>query len=627
MKAMAPLRSVRAQLVLLVAVALAPSVLLILLIMAQQRTFVAERALSRTVELTRVISASHGQLIESSRVLLNTMANTPAIQEQRRDECNQMVERVVQSAAAYLSLGVADADGNVWCRYPNPETLTNVSGISYFQRAVETRGFAIGGFTIGQVTQRRILTLGYPVYGDDGSLKSVIGIGVDVTELNQRVQALNLAPEFSVLLVDRDGKVVIGWPEDSIAVGEEVPAGPFRDALLNPTTDGETPIELSGPDGVSRDYFFKPVDFVPDRDLIVAVGLELATTLEPVNQSVVVSVTVGLLLIIAAGVAAWWFGDRRLARPIRSLAYAARRIQLGQLQRRAEIPAHSSELHTLIADFNAMAENLQKQAEELQAANIELERRVEHRTQRLRTSLEELRRSREQLRLLTGRQRQILEDEQTRISREVHDQLGQALTGAKMDVAQIERRLRNLVDVPGVAEALEVAQSLNALMDETVQTARAIARRLRPSLLDDIGLTAAIDWMARDVAGRADLDVRLKGDDVGPMAGSITTAAYRIAQEAVTNVVRHAQARSVTIELESDGKGLRMAIVDDGIGMRQPSDVPATLGMLGMRERAEDLGGSVVWEAGVRGGTRVSVYIPFQFEGRRPETDGATPSL
>lgn len=626
MKAMAPLRSVRAQLVLLVAVALAPSVLLILLIMAQQRTFVAERALSRTVELTRVISASHGQLIESSRVLLNTLANSPAIQEQRRDECNQMVERVVQSAAAYLSLGVADANGDVWCRYPNPEIQTNVSGISYFQRAVDTRGFAIGGFAIGQVTQRRILTLGYPVYGDDGTLKSVIGVGVDVTELNQRVQALNLASESSVLLVDRDGKVVIAWPEDSIAVGEEVPAGPFRDALLNPDNERETPLALDGPDGVSRDYFFRPVDYVPDRDLIVAVGLELATTLEPVNQSVVISVSFGLLLIIAAGFAAWWFGDRRLARPIRSLAYAARRIQLGQLQRRAEIPAHSSELHTLIADFNAMAENLQKQAEELQAANLELERRVEHRTQRLRTSLEELRRSREQLRLLTGRQRQILEDEQTRISREVHDQLGQALTGAKMDVAQIERRLRNHIDVPGIAEALEVAQSLNALMDETVQTARAIARRLRPSLLDDIGLTAAIEWMARDVAGRADLDVTLKGDDVGPMAGSITTAAYRIAQEAVTNVVRHAQARSVTIELERDEKGLRMAISDDGVGMRQPSDVPATLGMLGMRERAEDLGGAVVWEAGVRGGTRVSVYIPFQFEGRRPETDGATPN-
>ncbi len=626
MKALAPLRSVRAQLVLLVAVALAPSVLLILLIMAQQRTFVAERALNRTVELARVISAGHGELIESSRVLLTTMANTPAIQEQRRDECNQLAERVVRSATSYLSLGVADPEGNVWCRYPDPENLTNVAATSYFQRAIESRGFAVGGFAIGQVTRQRILTLGYPVYGDDGALQAVIGVGVDVTELNQRVQALNLAPEFSVLLADRDGKVVIAWPEGSIAVGEQVPAGPFREALLNPESEGDTPVAVDGPDGVSRDYFFRTVDYVPDRDLIVTVGLELETTLEPVNQSVIVSVSFGLFLILAAGLAAWWFGDRRLARPIRSLAYAARRIQLGQLQRRAEIPAHSSELHTLIADFNAMAENLQKQAEELQAANVELERRVEHRTQRLKTSLEELRRSREQLRLLTGRQRQILEDEQTRISREVHDQLGQALTGAKMDVAQIERRLRGHVDVPGVAEALEVAQSLNALMDETVQTARAIARRLRPSLLDDIGLTAAIEWMARDVAGRADLDVILKGDDVGPMAGSITTAAYRIAQEAVTNVVRHARAHSVTIELHRDEKGLRMTIVDDGVGMRQPADVPATLGMLGMRERAEDLGGSVVWEAGVRGGTRVSVYIPFQFEGRRPETDGATPN-
>lgn len=624
MKAVTTLRSVRAQLVLLVAVALTPSVLLILLITAQQRTLISERAVNRAVELARVVSATHGQLIESSRVLMATIANTPAIQEQRRDECNVLVQRAVQFSSSYVSIGVADAEGNVWCRYPSPEIATNVTTTPYFLRAVQSGAFAIGGFTIGQVSQRRILSLGYPVYNDDGSLASVIGAGIDVNELNQRVDALNLSADYSVVVVDREANVVISWPETVATVGEPVPVGAFRDKLLAPASQPEESQVLVGPDGVSRTYVFRSVEYTPDRDLGVAVGLELATTLEPVNQSVILSIILGLALIVVAGSVAWLFGDRRLARPIRSLAYAARRIQLGQVQRRAEISAHSSELMTLITDFNAMAATLQKQAQELKAANQELEQRVEHRTQRLRASLEELRRSREQLRLLSGRQRQILEDEQTRISREVHDQLGQALTGAKMDVAQIERRLRDHADVPDVSQALEVARSLNSLMDETVQTARAIARRLRPSLLDDIGLAAAIEWMARDVAGRADLDVTIKGEDIGPLSDTITTTAYRIAQEAVTNVVRHAQARSVTIEIQSDEKRLQMVITDDGVGLREAGTAPTTLGMLGMRERAEDLGGSVIWEANIHGGTRVSVYIPFEFEGRRPEADGAS---
>jgi len=603
----------RSQLVALVLVALTPALLLTLLTASQQRTALLERGAEQSQDLARTISASHGELIESARVLLATIAETPAIQERRADECVSMAQRIVSATTSYVALAATDAQGVSWCRYPQPESVSDYSDREYFQRVSGGHGFVVGGYQIGQVTQRRLITLALPVHDDQEQLSTILLLGLDVDELNRRVAALGLAPEYTVTLVDRSATVIIDWPAGGAeTVGESLPEGALRQALLADSGPGPEPRILTGPGGTERLYAFRSVEHTPGQDLIIAVGIELEAALRPVDQSIALYVGLGSGLILLGGVAAWWFGERRLAQPIRSLARAARQIQSGRLDRRAAADGHASEIANLVTDFNAMADTLQAQSDALIAANQDLERRVENRTQRLRSSLDELRRSREQLRQLSGRQRQLLEAEQTRISREVHDQLGQALTGAKMDLALIERRLRGLADQPTVAEALETVRGLTVLMDETIQVARAIARRLRPSLLDDLGLAAAIEWMARDVAGRAGLGVNFTSDDsLGRLPDAIGTGAYRIAQEAVTNIVRHAQASTVTIALQPEADGLRLTITDDGIGLSAADPPQTSLGMLGMRERAEELGGAIDWEPGASGGTRLSAWLPL----------------
>ncbi|MBL8096778.1 MAG: hypothetical protein JNL73_21560, partial [Anaerolineales bacterium] len=139
----------------------------------------------------------------------------------------------------------------------------------------------------------------------------------------------------------------------------------------------------------------------------------------------------------------------------------------------------------------------------------------------------------------------------------------------------------------------------------------AIARRLRPSLLDDLGLAAAIEWMARDVAGRAGLQVEVTAAELGRLPETLATGAYRITQEAVTNVVRHAGARTITLDLRRDAGELRLTIGDDGLGLTNAGTASTSLGMLGMRERAEELGGSIDWETGAAGGTQVRVRLPL----------------
>ncbi len=615
MNPLAFLRSVRSQLVALVIVALTPAFLLMIVTAGQQRAALVDRASDQNVELARAIGASQGELIESARVLLTTIADTPAIQEHRRDECNAMAQRIIQAATAYVALTAADSDGMSWCRYPQPDAVSDGSKNEYFVRALETRAFAIGGFQIGQVTKRRVLTVAAPVLDAQGKIISVLALGIDVDELNRRIDGLGLASDYSVLLVDRDGTLIIDWPK-TLTVGEQVPAGALRDALLAEHTSALPPQALIGPNGIERLYAFRVVDHTPDQDLTIAVGIELGAALRPVDQAIWLSLVLGVSLLLLGGISAWWFGDRRLARPIRSLAYAARQIQSGRLDQRAQAAGQASEIADLVADFNAMADTLETQAADLTLANQNLERRVESRTQQLKASLDELRRSREQLRRLSGRQRQMLEEEQTRISREVHDQLGQSLTGAKMDLALIERRLRGHAAEPAVAEAIDVARSLTELMDETIQVARAIARRLRPSLLDDLGLAAAIEWMARDVAGRSGLNVTMNADEgIARLPEQIGTATYRIAQEAVTNIVRHARAHTVAIDLRQEGDGLRLTITDDGIGLPQDDAATTSLGLLGMRERAEEMGGTIVWEPGAAGGTRVNLFVPIETTG------------
>ncbi len=617
-------RSVRSQLVALVLVALTPALLLTLLTAAQQRGALVARGAEQSLELARAISASHGELIESARVLLATVAETPAIQEGRAEECVAMAQRIVGASSSYIGLAVADPEGRSWCRYPQPEAISDTSEREYFQRALQSRRFVIGGFQIGQVTQRRLLSLAWPVVDAQNRLVSIVILGVDVDELNRRIDALDLAPGYAVTLVDRTGTTVIDWPKaGAVTVGDALPESAFRQALLSSATATQPPHVLTGPDGIERLYAFRTVEHTPDQDLIIAVGLDVNAALQPIDQTIGWTLGLSATVILLGGVLAWWFGDRRLALPIRSLARAARQIQSGQLDQRVKASGQASEIKSLVADFNAMAVTLQTQSDDLIAANQDLERRVDNRTQRLKASLDELRRSRELLRQLSGRQRRLLEEEQTRISREVHDQLGQALTGAKMDLALIERRLRAHADTPAVAEALETTRSLTGLMDETIQVARAIARRLRPSLLDDLGLAAAIEWMARDVAGRAGLQVEVTADELGRLPETLATGAYRITQEAVTNVVRHAGARTITLNLQRDAGELRLTIGDDGLGLTNAGTASTSLGMLGMRERAEELGGSIDWETGAAGGTQVRVRLPLADTGPRPAGEDA----
>ena len=221
---------------------------------------------------------------------------------------------------------------------------------------------------------------------------------------------------------------------------------------------------------------------------------------------------------------------------------------------------------------------------------------------------EHLRQSEESLRALAARLHSVREEEQTRIAREIHDQLGQAMTGLKMDLMWVVTRLP-----PGQRALAAKAKSMSRLIDDTIRMVRKIASRLRPEVLDELGLLAAIGWQARDFQKRAGIRCKV-GLPAEPVAldQGCSTAVFRIFQELLTNVARHATATKVDVVMRVGADALVLVVEDNGRGIPEEEiHNPKSLGLLGMRERVLPYGGKVDI-SGVRGrGTRVAVSVPL----------------
>jgi PAS domain S-box-containing protein len=225
---------------------------------------------------------------------------------------------------------------------------------------------------------------------------------------------------------------------------------------------------------------------------------------------------------------------------------------------------------------------------------------------------EQLRASQEQLHDLAGYLETSREEERTRIARGIHDELGQVLTALKIDLSWLARRLPD-----GQLGLTEKVGAMSDLVDATIQTVRRVATELRPGVLDDLGLAAALEWQAGEFSARTGIGCELDlCDPEMALDHDLSTALFRIVQETLTNVARHAEATQVKVKLSRGPDGLVLVIRDDGRGITVEETLdPKSLGLLGMQERARAWGGDVAFH-GVRGeGTTVTVKIPW-VEGR-----------
>lgn len=219
---------------------------------------------------------------------------------------------------------------------------------------------------------------------------------------------------------------------------------------------------------------------------------------------------------------------------------------------------------------------------------------------------EELRLSRERLRELAAYINTAREEQRAHIARELHDVVGGMLTSMKLDIHRINRRIAD-------PELIEITADLSQLVQESIDTVRSISENLRPGVLDHLDLLAAVQSALREFAERTEIDCELVADEFAErLSQPRETAVYRICQEALTNIARHAQASRVTVRLKAVAGCLYMDIEDNGRGMPSTSPTGKSIGLVSMAERAREFGGQLSLKAAHTGGTCLQVTIPLE---------------
>jgi signal transduction histidine kinase len=279
----------------------------------------------------------------------------------------------------------------------------------------------------------------------------------------------------------------------------------------------------------------------------------------------------------------------------------------------AAVVAERREAEETLQQLNAVLEQrIDERTVQLRASNAQLQNEVVQRQQAQRR-LEE---SQAQLRQLSAYLETSREQERAEMAREIHDELGQQLTGLKMDLLHLNKTVAQ-----NRADALrDRIRSMSELLDNTIQTVRRVASSLRPAILDDFGLLAALEWQLQEFQKRTGISCRLDSAvEALELEPESTTALFRVCQEALTNVARHAQATAVEVTVEVQDAYLVVQIKDNGQGIAPHKlNNHQSLGLVGMRERVRLIGGT--WEINGTSGTGTTIRVTVPWPQGQPST-------
>jgi signal transduction histidine kinase len=528
-------------------------------------------------EALRIAKASAARLRSlhvDSTLLLQRMASRPAIRAANPRDCDSLFA-IVDFFPQYANLFLVAPAGRVICSATPQPADRLVSDLA--REWIEAEA-AAGRLAPGRPYMRYLAgvwatALAAPVAAEDGTHAGVLVL----IQLPDIGAAATLPPGSLITIIDRDGTILARSTEPEKWLGRSARGSEVTEIVLR---DGEGRAAARGVDGVSRQYGFSSI---PEIGWYVYVGVPTATIMKPV-RALLLRAAIGGAIILLLGFVAAFALSRFVERPINALAEASQSVARQGYGMRVPVDG-PREIADLGEAFNQMVES--RSAAEARIVASE-----------------------QNLKALSDRLLTIQEDERRRIAREIHDDLGQALTALKMDIGGL------LSNFQGSDATRSIRERVSRTLDGTVQSVQRISAELRPSTLDDLGLTAAIESEARLFEERTGIecDVSLAPGEV-ELTSTIETAVYRVTQEALTNVARHSDASRVELRLRTRADELLLEIRDDGRGITTDEiEKRSSLGLIGMRERAAIVGGTVHFQ-GVEGrGTIVTVRIPL----RRP---------
>jgi signal transduction histidine kinase len=564
--------SIRRWLGSLVAGVAVPLLLLLIWIFVTQLRREQLEARESALGIARATAKRLGAQHRDSQALLEQMAARPAIRNFDGRTCDSLFA-IVDPFPQWSDLLLFDGNGKVVCSAdPRGEDLqVSLSVQNWLQSALGVDALQSGLPAIRRLGSHWVSVLSRPVASSDGRPRGLL-------VLLQRLDLTGseaLPPSAVITIVDRSGTIVARSSDPDRWVGRNA-ANSGVTVIASRQPEGIA--EARGVDGVSRQYGFTQL---PDLGWTISVGVPSSDVMAPVRQMFIRGAEGGALIIFSIMVVAFML-SRAVERPVGALLRAAESAARGSYER-VDSAGGPLEIAKLSSAFNEM---------------LDSRSRAERQTQE----------SERNLKALSERLLVVQEQERMRVARELHDDLGQALTGLKMDVIGLLQR------VPPSPLSDRILRTL----DSTVSAVQRISSELRPSMLDDLGLIAALESEAQLFEERSGIECEISFPENPPQIDSVSaTAIYRIVQEALTNVARHSNATRVELRLRERAEDLLLEIRDDGRGI-EPHELndAASLGLIGIRERADMVGGTVQFEGVPGRGTIVSVRIPSSVSAR-----------
>ncbi len=584
------LKSLRIRLLLLILVAVIPAWVAIAYTASEQRRTAVDEIQRNVLRLAKFSAHEEEQALQGTRQILIALANFVRKADENPEVCSTFCVDLLEQFRRYANIGAVKSDGEVFCSAIALDRPPNAANQSWFRRAAESGDFAIGDYYVGEITGKPVLVLSYPYRVVEDKPPAVVFAALDLKWLNRYIFELEsqLPDGFTITQIDENAVVLARQPDSDLWLGQSMIHNPIFKEILSQKTGV---IEGHADGDVPYIYAFAPLhSSLRKQPVYLILGIPQKLAFADSNRILGRNLTLLGIVALLAVLAAWFGSDLFIMRPIKALAQASKRLAAGELSARTGVDYESGELGQLAKTFDEMALALEQRQSEREQVEMQLKR------------------SQELFRNLSTHLQMIREEERTRIARRIHDDMGQALTALKIDLSWLNKRLAD--DQDRIHEKL---QSMVTLINETIETVHNLSEDLRPGILDDFGLSAAIEWQAEEFQRRTGMECRTSlPPDEFELSKDKSTNLFRIVQESLTNVIRHANATRVEIRLaEKDGL-LLLEVADNGKGIAKAAITnPKSFGLIGIKERVHSLGGEVDIAGTPNAGTRLFVKMPI----------------
>ncbi len=541
----------------------------------------------RAQKLLQVAGREEEELVGGTRQLLLALSGSSPVRSGNQRACKKLLDELFASYPRYANLGVIRTNGELLASAVQVTTTTSVTNQVFFKRALERETFSVGNVSTDGGTGKGAINFGQPVFGRTGEVEAVVFAALDLHWFDRFGSELpaQLPNEATWTEVNRAGTMFSRYPTPELWIGR-----PFPDEALVETAFSEKrgATETTDVKGVRLLCAFasRPSQLAGGSVvgiLSVPTQIFFAQTNRALIRDLAWSgVALGLALTLG------WVGSYLLVmQPVNVLVEASARLASGDLSARTGLAHGKDKLGRLTRAFDMMAQALERRQREQQRANDVLQG-------------------------LSRRLVEVQEAERRHIARELHDEIGQTLTVAGMS-------LQAALQAPGDTATVERLEQTLQAIERVQDQVHDLSLNLRPSMLDDLGLESALRWYTHRQAALTGLQAEFRADVLeGRLDPVVETECFRVAQEALTNVVRHAQARQVSVELRSRDEQLHLSVRDDGIGFEVPAVRDRavrgdSLGLLSMEERATLAGGTLEYKSVPGQGTEVHACFPLKW--------------